>query len=103
MEYVNDYSTNSGNIDRAIPDVAFVNSLIGDTSFRQSFVDADLTAGVITVTHRLGEQIVDVTVYDGNNEQITPDAITLDSTTEATIDLSSYGTLVGTYNVLVKS
>ena len=103
MEYVNDYSTNSGNIDRAIPDVAFVNSLIGDTSFRQSFVDGDLTAGVITVTHSLGEQIVDVTVYDGNNEQVTPDGITLDSTTECTIDLSSYGALVGTYNVLVKS
>ena len=77
--------------------------MIGDTSYRQSFVDGDLTAGVITITHSLEEQFVDVTVYDGNNEQITPDAITLDSTTEATIDLSSYGTLVGTYNVLVKS
>jgi hypothetical protein len=72
------------------------------TAFRQSFTNATLTAGVLTVTHNIGQQFVTIAVFDENNKQIlTVDDIVCVSTSVSTIDLTSFGTLTGTWNVLV--
>jgi hypothetical protein len=54
-----------------------------------------------TVTHNLNSQYVSVTVYNNSNLIIIPDDVTATSTTVSTIDLSSYGTLTGTWRAVV--
>lgn len=72
------------------------------TAFRQAFTNASLTAGVLTVTHNIGQQFVQINVYDENNKLIsTVDDVTCTSTVACTIDLTSFGTLSGTWNVVV--
>jgi hypothetical protein len=71
----------------------------GTTAYETSFDNSDLSSGILTVTHNLGVQYVLVVIYDNNNKQILPDDITATSTSVTTIDLSSYGILVGTWNV----
>lgn len=70
-------------------------------TYRQSFTNASLTSGTLAVTHGLGQQYVRVTVYDNSNKEIIADEVTVTSSTVATIDLSSYGTLIGTWNVVI--
>jgi hypothetical protein len=67
---------------------------------RQSFTNGSLTAGVLTVTHALGQQFVNVQVMDDTNKVIYPDEITLSSSTQFTVDLTSFGTLVGSWNLI---
>jgi hypothetical protein len=69
--------------------------------YRTAFTNATLTAGVLTVTHSLGNKFVQVQVTDNTDKVIQPDDITMTSTTVTTIDLTSYGTLTGTWNVCV--
>lgn len=59
------------------------------------------SSNTITVTHNLGRRYVQVTVYDENNMEILMDEVTATSTTVVTLDKSSYGTVVGTWNILV--
>jgi hypothetical protein len=66
---------------------------------RQSFTNANLTSGILTVTHTLGQQFINVQVFDDNNRVIYPDEITLVSSTQFTLDLTSFGTLTGTWNL----
>ena len=68
--------------------------------FRQSFTNASLTAGVLNLTHNLA-QFCDVRIYDNNNKMIQPDDVTATSATAAAVDLSSFGTLSGTWNAVV--
>ena len=68
---------------------------------RATFTNATLTAGVLTITHSLGVAGVLLQIYDNSNQLINPDNITLTSTTVATVDLTSYGTLTGTYTYVV--
>lgn len=70
-------------------------------SYSTSFTNGDLSAGVLTVTHNLGVKYVAVKIYNNEDKEILPDEITLSSTTTLTIDLSSYGTISGTWNVVV--
>jgi hypothetical protein len=70
-------------------------------SFRQSFVDGDLTVGVLTVNHALGEKFVDVSVYDDSDKKIIPDDITLTDANNLDIDILGFGTITGTWNVVV--
>jgi hypothetical protein len=70
-----------------------------DTTELQTFVDGDLVGGVLTVTHSLSSQHLHVTIWDNSNIQIFPDSITATNTSTQTIDLSSYGTLTGTWRV----
>ena len=75
-------------------------------SYRQSFVDGDLTAGVLTVVHLLGVQYDSVTVYDNNGEEIDPDTVTDIDATTVELDLTSFqvvggGAIAGTWNVVV--
>lgn len=72
-----------------------------DTSHVEGFVNADLTAGVLTVTHSLGAKYGLVQVFDDSDKQVLPDEITDTSTSVATVDLSSFGTLAGTWHAVV--
>jgi len=71
------------------------------TSFYQSFVDADLTAGVATFTHNLGHKFALVQVFDENDDLVQPDDINLVDANSLTVDLTSFGTLTGTWNVVI--
>ncbi len=64
---------------------------LGVPAFQQNFVNASLSSGVLTVTHNLNSQYVSVTVFDENNLIIIPDDVDAVSTTQLTIDLTSYG------------
>jgi hypothetical protein len=69
--------------------------------YRTTFTNATLVAGVLTVTHGLGNKVVTVQISDNTDKVIQPDDITLTSTTASTVDLTSFGTLTGTWNVIV--
>lgn len=71
------------------------------TVYRTSFTNASLSAGVLTVTHNIGQQFVQVIVTDNNNKALQPDDITMTSGTALAVDLSSFGTLTGNWNVMV--
>lgn len=73
----------------------------GGGEFRQSFVDGDLTAGVLTVTHNLAERYHSVAVYNNAEQMVTPDLITDVDANTITIDLSSFGAIAGTWNLVV--
>lgn len=73
----------------------------GNDSYRQSFTNGDLTAGVLTVTHNLNQQYNTVAVYDNNDLMIIPNEITATSTTACDVDLTSFGAITGTWNVVV--
>lgn len=70
-------------------------------AFRLSFTNATLAAGVLTVTHNLGQLTQQVTVSDENDEVIGPDLITFVDVNTLSVDLSSFGTITGTWNVVV--
>ena len=74
----------------------------GVNVFRQSFVNADLTAGVLTVTHNLNQQYNTFTVYDDSNEKIEPDLVTATDANTLTVDLSNFGVIAGTWNIVVE-
>jgi len=67
-----------------------------------SFDDGDLTAGILTHTHNLSEQYPVVQIYDNNNLMVIPDEITATSTSVSTIDLSSFGTITGTWRCVAQ-
>lgn len=73
----------------------------GIGSFVDTFTNADLTAGVLTVTHNLGVKNVVVQVYNNLNKQIQPDFITLIDNNSLTIDLNSFGAIAGTWHAVV--
>jgi hypothetical protein len=67
--------------------------------YLSSFTNANLTAGILTVTHNLGVQYGSVTIVDNTGKEILPDDVTFTSTTALAVDLTSYGTLTGTWQV----
>jgi hypothetical protein len=69
--------------------------------FRTAFTNATLVAGILTVTHNLGQQFCQVQVWDNNNKLIDADDYTATSGTVVTIDLTNYGAIAGTWNVIV--
>jgi hypothetical protein len=70
-------------------------------SFRQTFDNGDLVAGVLTVNHALGARYNIAAVYDDSNQMITPDLVTDVDANNIAIDLSSFGAIAGTWNVVV--
>jgi hypothetical protein len=72
------------------------------TVMRQSFVSSDLSGGVLTVNHNLGNRIVMVQVSNNLSQVIQPDVITLTSNDVVTVDLSSFVPFTGTWNVIVR-
>jgi len=63
----------------------------------------DITVGgsAIALNHNLNSQYVSVTIYDNNGKIVIPDDVTATSTTVATLDISSYGTISGTWRAVV--
>jgi hypothetical protein len=68
---------------------------------RGTFTNATLTTGVLAFTHATGQQFNNVSIYDNNNKQVQPDDITATSSSVVTVDLTSFGTLTGTWNIVV--
>lgn len=71
----------------------------GGNAATASFNDGDLSTGVYTFNHALDTQFLAIAVYDNNDKEVTPDEITATDSDNAVIDLSSYGTISGTWNV----
>jgi hypothetical protein len=71
------------------------------SSARVSFTNANLSSGILTVNHNLGQKYAIVQVFDNNDKQILPDYITLVTSNQCTIDLTSFGTISGTWSVVV--
>jgi hypothetical protein len=66
---------------------------------RGPFVNGDLAAGILTIAHNRAlstPYTLCVTIADNNQKQIIPDAVTF-LTNTITVDLTSYGTLSGTW------
>lgn len=84
-------------VDSGLGQITTVESL----SYVDTFVDGDLSSGVLTVTHNLTVSAIGVHIYDNNSKLIMPDEVTLVNTNSCTVDLTSYGTLSGTWTVKV--
>lgn len=68
--------------------------------FRLAFTNATLTAGILTITHNLGQKYIQIMLSDNVDQLIIPDNVTFTSATQATIDLTTFGTLTGSWNVV---
>lgn len=74
----------------------------GSLSYTTTFTDASLSStNQLAVAHTLGVKMVIVAVYDNNDKQIIPDEVTLSNTNLLYVDLTSFRTLTGTWNVKV--
>jgi hypothetical protein len=80
----------------------FVQDVGTSPSYSSSFVESDLSSGVLTVTHNLDEQFIDVQIVDNNNKLAKPDSITYIDDSTVSIDLSSYGVLTDTWNLKIR-
>lgn len=72
----------------------------GGVATELSFVNADLSSGVLTVTHSEGlaaGYTAIVTVVNNSGAVIIPDAINTFAANSFKVDLTSYGTLTGTW------
>ena len=68
-----------------------------------TFTNDDLTAGILTITHNQRLSVpytINVGIFDNTHNQIIPDAVTGTANTCA-IDLTSYGTLTGTWGFVI--
>jgi len=76
-------------------------SLVVPSFYRASFTNASLVSNALTVAHNLGQQFVQVMVTDNTNAIVQPDNIVMTNSSNTTVDLTSFGTLTGTWNVVV--
>lgn len=70
-------------------------------TYRRSFTNSDLASGILSVTHSLGQKYVSVTIYDDNDKQIIPSEVFLQNSTQLQIDFTGFGTISGTWNLVV--
>ena len=75
----------------------------GSGAFVGTFTNSDLSAGVLTLTHSLNEQDVQVDVYDENYLYLISDSVDLIGANTVEIDINSYGTISGTWTAVVLS
>lgn len=68
---------------------------------RSTFTGASLSAGILSVTHNLGQKYVQVTVIDNTDKPVLPDDITYNSTTSLSVDLTSFGSITGTWRLIL--
>lgn len=71
--------------------------------YRLSFTQANISAGILTVNHNLGQKIVFVQVNNQLSRLITPDVVTLTNANSLAIELTSFLPLAGTWNVVVRA
>jgi hypothetical protein len=72
---------------------------VGSMGVRGTFVNGDLAAGILTITHSLGlatPYVMSLTIVDNAQKMIIPDEVTF-LTNTITVDLTSYGALSGTW------
>jgi hypothetical protein len=77
-------------------------SELGIGDIRGTFTNASLTAGVLTITHNLGlsaPYTIKVIIFDNNGDQVWADDVT-GSTNSVAVDISSQGTITGTWGYL---
>jgi len=74
---------------------------IGMCTYLKTFTNGDLSTGKLTVTHNLNSTYPIIVVYDNNEKEIIPDDITYQSVNALEIDLTSYGSLAGTWHARV--
>jgi hypothetical protein len=74
----------------------------GTPAFKQSFTNASLSSGILTVTHNLNSQYTSVTVWNNSDLIIIPDDVTATDANTTTVDLTSYGTITGTWNIVIQ-
>ncbi len=74
---------------------------VASTEYPYSFTNSTLVSGILTVTHNLGKVLCLCQVYDDQKRLVMPDEITLTNINSLSIDLSSFGTISGTWQVLV--
>lgn len=75
----------------------------GINGHSETFVDGDLSTGVLTVTHNLNQKVVPVIIADNNDNVVEPDNIDFTGVNTCDIDLTSQGTLTGTWTVSVQA
>ena len=75
--------------------------IVASRIVRGTFANAGLTAGVIALGHNLNVTSVLVQIFDELNQMVLPDALTLTDSNTTTVDLSSYGTISGTWSYIV--
>ena len=68
---------------------------------RGTFTNANLTSGILTITHTLGQQFVVPVIWDDNGKKIEADDYTGVNSTTMTVDLTFAGTITGTYNFVL--
>jgi hypothetical protein len=107
---INNLSAGSVNSSTTVPSFDGTNNvkitptqIVAARIVRGTFQNSTISGagGALAVTHNLGVSNVLVQVYDENNRQIQPDEITLTSNNTVTIDLSSFGTISGTWSYIV--
>ena len=72
---------------------------VGAAATRATFTNASLSAGKLTITHSkalAAPYSIIIAIFDNNYKQIIPDEVT-GSTNSVVVDLSSYGTISGTW------
>lgn len=80
---------------------AEVEGIGGSATYSISFTNSDLSSGILTVTHNLSFDYPMVIVYDSNNMVIGPDDIEYINSNSVEVDLSSWGTISGTWHIRV--
>ena len=71
------------------------------TSYLMSFDNGDLSSGVLTVPHNLNQKYIHATIFDNLDRKINPSFVTAVNATTCTIDINPYGSIAGTWNVLI--
>lgn len=81
---------------------AAVIDLVTGDDYELTFADTDLTDGLLTVSHNLGNQYPSgVNVWDSQNGHITPDGVQAVDANTLQVSLVSYAPLEGTWRVSV--
>jgi hypothetical protein len=84
----------------AVTAAAARTALATPSFYRTTFTSANVTAGLLSVTHALGNKIVSLQITDNTDKIIQPDDVTMTNTTTSIVDLTTYGTITGTWNVI---
>jgi len=66
-----------------------------------SFVDGDLSSGILTVTHNLNVEYPLVQIYNSNKKLVSPDDVTYVDSNSSLVDLSSWGPIEGTWHLII--
>jgi phage-related tail fiber protein len=69
------------------------------TSDTQTFDNSDLVAGLLSVVHPLNKKYVSVILTDNTDRIFVPDQVLYIDTDELQIDMTSFGTITGTYTL----